>query len=304
MTWDGGVVGESNIDVSRPHLDADGKPCIELKFNFPHGSTHSTDENSALVRPFLKLLRDGKPIGKITYSFYQEGSEYYTLGSFVFTEKRLIFFPGLKIRKVTRSPDGKNPLNNGLLQNLDHISLENNWRTWHYTLLQKETRGDRYEKMNTRKLDESSFLWFVMGVKSTDKLEFMPRSQEIRISGFTMNDLTRRFKDFMYSRSGSIFPISKIKGEVEEPYYINFEFFVNLKQTRDYIPPDEVFHLSNLTEETLVNELPINSRSVRVLIGSFSGAIWIRASKLRGKLTEDMIIRSGHEYTLTSSIKT
>jgi hypothetical protein len=297
MSYDGGVVGSVTVDVSRPFVDKDGKPCILFRFNFPFGDTSKIDDESALLRPFRKILRDGEPMGKIVYSFHEENNRQYILGSFVNTEKRLIFFPGVKIRKITRAPDGTNPSQNGIIQNLDHLSLERNWRTWHCTLLQKETRGDKYNKMNTKKIDDSLFLWFVMGIKTPDVLEQTPNVQEIKIKGFTMNDMNRRLKTILKSRSGSVFPITKVDAPITTPYYINFEVFIRLKQGRQFDPPTKRYDVLHLTRERIENRIAIKSRLTPMYIGGFNGTIWIRTTKLMGELSDDCLFISGHEYT-------
>jgi len=53
-----------------PNIDKNGDHYLPLLYIFPIENGGSISENSALVRLFKKILRDGKPIGKISYVFY------------------------------------------------------------------------------------------------------------------------------------------------------------------------------------------------------------------------------------------
>jgi hypothetical protein len=64
-----------------------------------------SNQYSALVKPFRKLIDDGKPIGKIAFLFYRQNNSYFILGSFAFTD-RVIFFPGITFSRLIHTPDG------------------------------------------------------------------------------------------------------------------------------------------------------------------------------------------------------
>ncbi len=154
----------------KPEIDKNGDRILPLLYTFPIGNGGSISESSALVRPFKKILRDGKPIGKIYYIFYKDNQEYYVLSSLAYSSGRLIFFPGHIDLRMTWAKD-RPILSEGLLHHFDHLTLESDMRTYHLTLLEKETQGIKYEKMNTKFLGKAMILWFVMGVQSADKLE-------------------------------------------------------------------------------------------------------------------------------------
>ena len=69
---EGGILGNAYFIPLKPMLNQIGKPYLPIYCVFPKGEADSISEDSALVRPFRKILREGKPIGKITYVFYQE----------------------------------------------------------------------------------------------------------------------------------------------------------------------------------------------------------------------------------------
>ncbi|MGQ0796015.1 MAG: hypothetical protein ACT4N5_07535 [Nitrosopumilaceae archaeon] len=282
-----GELGKAYFLPLDPLIDENGRPNMPIYYCFPVGSGDSISEDSALVRPLRKIIRDGKPIGKIAYVFYKERNEFFVLGSFAYTGKRLIFFPGLVDRRVTIAPDGSNPLENGILLNSDHYSLEENWRIWHITLAEKDTQGIKYGKRNTRKINNSLFRWFTFGVESTSRLELMPKTQEIRFSGANLPDLQRRYKIIKDARDNSRFPVIHLDDDPAEPHYLNFEFFVStklIKELKDF-PEAIVDDLKNTS--AIVNDprTDVLVRNHQVVLNDFDGFIWIRVSKIRGNLS-------------------
>ena len=56
-----------------------------LTLTMGKGTIHS--QSSCLIRPLLKLVRTGKPTGRINYIFYHHvDGKYYNLGSLCHTE--------------------------------------------------------------------------------------------------------------------------------------------------------------------------------------------------------------------------
>lgn len=174
----GGPVGYARIVIEEPEIDSDGKPYIPISYHFPVGTGDSIDENSALVKPFRSILEDGKPVGQIVFVFYQENDTDFVLGSFVNTVgNRILFFPGLRLSRVTHTPDGID-LRLEDLHNVDHFTLEKeNLTDWHLTLLQKKEKGTRYGRLQTKKIGHKTFLWFLMALQRATQLESMPNKQ-------------------------------------------------------------------------------------------------------------------------------
>ena len=88
----GGVIGGASVRVLDIEWTPEGNPIIPLEYRFPFGMGVSISQSSALVKPFRKLLDNGKPIGKVTFVFFRENGTDFVLGSFAFTD-RIIFFP-------------------------------------------------------------------------------------------------------------------------------------------------------------------------------------------------------------------
>lgn len=76
MTWTEGILGNATLTPMPPRLHIKGQPYLPLVCRFPVGEGDSVSENSALVRPFKRVLEKGKPMGTIGYIFYQSPSGY------------------------------------------------------------------------------------------------------------------------------------------------------------------------------------------------------------------------------------
>ena len=67
---------------------------LSLSLSFPKlGYGNSKNSESALIRPYLRLLRYGNPTGNINYLFYKTNQHTYVLGSLCLSpERHLLFF--------------------------------------------------------------------------------------------------------------------------------------------------------------------------------------------------------------------
>lgn len=261
-------------------------------YSFPIGIGNSVSENPALVRPFKKVLEQGKPMGTIGYIFYQEEEIYFVFGALVYSENgRILFFPGGIDRRMTVSPEGNEILRQGVLQNIDHLSLESNCRNYHVTLLEKRnTNSPRYSRMNTHGVKEDMFFWFAMSIRDVSVLELAPRTQEIRLKGHTWNELKRKYSFIDKSRGDCIFNAVFVDDKPQERYFINFEFYVSLRKSREYTPPENVYH-TGLVPVTQFKEQrkKVMTRVHPVLLKGFSGMLWVRVSKIVGTHDDDSV---------------
>jgi hypothetical protein len=80
----GGPLGSAEISIRKPQRDSTGELYIPIHYDFTNGRGPSLDENSALVKPFRNIFKDGKPPDEISFVFHQENeNDYFVLGSFV-----------------------------------------------------------------------------------------------------------------------------------------------------------------------------------------------------------------------------
>ena len=294
--WTGEALGEADVIPLQQEIDSNGDRILPLLYIFPIGNGGSISESSALVRPFKKILKDGKPIGKIHFVFYKEGQEYYVLGSLAYSNQRLIFFPGHIDRRMTWAKD-RPILSEGLLHHFDHLTLESSLRTYHLTLIEKATQGIKYEKMNTKFVGKDMILWFVMGVQSADKLEVAPRTQTLRLRWHNPAELNRRYKIIEDARGGR-FPVIEAAEQIEPPFFINFEFLVSLNPSPRAEPPSRLFAAEGSYSESIERKIiDIPTRASFIQPQGFSGLVWIRTSKIKTMLKDHhVIIRDSREF--------
>ncbi len=288
----GGPIGFANISVFEMLYDEKGELYVPIYYDFPLGDGDSIDKNSALVKPFNNILKEGKPNGKIAFVFYMQDEKYYVLGSFVNTGRRILFFPSSRTIRVTHTPYGEDL--NSKCHNIDHITLENNLTEWHVTLIEKAISEIRYGSLRTKSLQDNICLWCVIGVKDVSKLELMPRTQEYRLKGANNEDTKRRFKEFINSREKSVFPIIEVKTNSNPPFFLNFEIFLSSQRITHLLLPKPIFiippPLSTLNMKATI------SRIVDVDLGDFAGSIVIRSSKPNGSIKDDIAIVAGNEF--------
>jgi hypothetical protein len=293
MEWDEvGIEGKAELIPLDPLVDEKGVKYIPLMYLFPYGrDVLRVDQNSVLVRPFYNVLKEGKPMGTISYVFYQDKENYFILGCFVYTKRRILFFPGVTNTQLVTTSENGDVTNKDEI--VDHYSLEESLRTYHLTLKNKRESRIKYPKMNTIRVKEDMFLWLCFGIKSANMLETAPKTQEIRLKAHNSIDLKRRVKLIEDSR-GSIFNVVKVKQEPESDFYINFEIFVSTKQSRDDLPPNVIYNVGMSHCNTVDKEdrKDIPTRLHYVLLKGFSGSLWVRVSKLKGTLHNHLVFVS------------
>jgi len=248
---------------------------LALTMDFDIGEGISTNIESGLLRPFKYILFDGKPIGKITFVFYEDEEKYYVVGTLCKSEKKLIFFPGGDKRELILN---KNNLHLGDAH-IDHFTLDENFNTWHITLKEKKTKKKKIPQYRTWRINDNLILWFVLQARSVNDFEKMPKQIKVSIE-HTNSDIDRISKEIINARDGSIFQITKVNNEIEKPHIINFEFFIS--QERKVIL-DSIPIYFNTPQKLLlekVEQLP--SRTHHVKIPNFESTIVIRVTKIPG----------------------
>jgi hypothetical protein len=230
----GGPLGNAYIIPLDPQIDSNGHHYIPIYYHFPFGTGHSVGEDSALVRPFKKLMQEEKPAGKTAFVFYRQDNISFVLGSFTFTGRRIIFFPPSTLTRVVYTPNGK-----GLTSeryNIEHFTLEEDFTNWHITLYQKLTENIRYPTIRTTMVSHDVFLWFIMAIPHPTRLEPMPKTQQYLLKAPNVIDLQRRKQIMLQSVEGNIFPVTELSVSPPTPYFINFEFFIGKEKNELDLP--------------------------------------------------------------------
>jgi hypothetical protein len=79
----GGPLGNAYIIPLDPQIDSNGHHYTPIYYHFPFGTGNSIGEDSALVRPFKKLMQEGKPSGRTAFVFYRQDNLSSTFAYFV-----------------------------------------------------------------------------------------------------------------------------------------------------------------------------------------------------------------------------
>jgi hypothetical protein len=287
----GGDIGNAYIDVLDVQIDANLNYYIPIYYHLPGGRGDSISECSALVRPFRKLMEEGKPIGKTAFLFYRENNVYHVLGSFAFTD-RTIFFPGLTFSRVAHTPDDRD-LTSDEVDDIEHFTLEKNFVDWHVRL---SDRNKKYHKLKTKKINDNVMLWFVMAISDRHKLELMPKIREYELKALHQQDLERRRDLMLDSINGSIFPVTEISYTPDSPHFLNFEFFISNRKSKELDLPKGLFVMPPPFSKPDGLDRGIRSKAVYDFSLKENMAISIRTSKIKGSLKYPGVYFSGGGY--------
>lgn len=285
--WEGGIAGLSSISYEVKETPV---PSLRIKYHFSIGQGISTNENSALVRPFRKVLQDGKDPGKISYLFLKDYENHYVLGGFSYTEKFIIFFPGTNDRRLVNFGE-ENYLNEGKILLIDHITLEKNLEKYHFKV-DENSEQIKFPNQKTKKIDENTLLWFTLKIQLPDKLEKCP--QELRITLYeTLEEIKRRLPIIEEARKKAIFPITQLQDDPSKPFFWYVEFFVSDNQDRSKVPKIPVTVMINPDTDLLDKRKENPIRLHQVFFDGFEGSVIVRISKQMGTIKHHSLYESG-----------
>ena len=100
-------------------------------------------------------------------------------------------------------------------------------------------------------------------------------------------------------RVGAYFAcIDKERQQSEQPFFINFEFFVSLNPSPKAEPPSRLFAIKgpdSESGETKIIDVPTRASIIKPQ--GFSGLVWIRTSKVKVTLGDHhVIVRDSKEF--------
>jgi hypothetical protein len=150
--------------------------CINLA---EYGVGEFEDAQSAVARPYRRLVEDGVDPGNITYVILHSApsSQSKILGTFCETSgQRLLFFPGGRIRRLNslfkRKPTAAAQAVDGII---DHITFETSNRKSHVT--EVLSNGKRKVALNLprrQEVGQSLYAWFGITLRSDAVLDRIP----------------------------------------------------------------------------------------------------------------------------------
>ncbi len=182
------------------------------------------DPNNPLARGLDRLIRDGKPLGKISLCFLDPDTgpgihEAKWVGVFVFSAgDQLVYFPGFGNQYQQLQISRHRGRKQDRRFNVDHVTLEKSLVRWHITS-PKSLRRQR--GFGTADLGSGRHLWFGMSLNSFDVLREV-KSQTVVGGNVPESDSKRRLDTFMQARSGVEFPCIKLDPDAQDLFKPGF----------------------------------------------------------------------------------
>jgi hypothetical protein len=185
----------------------------------------SEGEDSDPANPFSRslnrLLDDGQPFKRLTKCFWAQMplaerlQKLWWFGVFILSEgNRVIYFPGLKETKQHVQGYRGNDLKWDKEFDVDHISLEKDYLSWHITSRKsKDHLGS--PTPHTADLGEGRRLWFGMSIADFSVLWPLSRETTV-IAKSPSSDVKRRAKILMDAREGAQFQIIEPHPEADK----------------------------------------------------------------------------------------
>lgn len=273
-----------------------GKLFRQIYLRFYDGQGISKNRFSALVRPFRISIDKGTPIKKVSFVAHKNNEDYFILGTFTCTNKRILFFPGMNLFLST--PPDYYLERKKLDFFVDHLSLDRNLLSYHQTDLSKKTSKQKLYSQRTKKLTDDLYLWFVWCVKPT-VLEKLPSVLSIIITG-TENEIKHKSWVIMNACQVGRIATTETNDNIDGSHYWNFEFFVHKKNvdsdpelTKFGIHPSFFAYFPPIVKE---NREMVQARIYPIHLDGFEGTIFIRVSKLKGSFPSDTLMSSGKDF--------
>jgi hypothetical protein len=204
-----------------------------------YGVGEFEDSQSAVARPYRRLVEDGIDPGNITYVLIRSApsSQYKVLGTFCETSgQRLLFFPRGRIRRLTslfkRKPAAAAQAVDGIV---DHITFETSNRKSHVTeVLSNSKRRVVLNLSQRREVGQALYAWFGITLRSVAVLDSIPGklwfSAECPVS-----DVDRRLALFHKAcKASRICTLSDAQATAET--FLQINFFVDFAPGQS-VPP-------------------------------------------------------------------
>lgn len=272
--------------------ESDTKIELKLAHEFSTGEGYSKSLDSILVRPLRKVIESGSNLGKVYNVLFRQNKKDFLFGALTVTDKRLLFFPPTAIHRIESNLSDVQIKNAVIETQLDHLSLDSDFTTWHYSFNDKKINHTKTDSQRSIKIDNDFFLWFVWRFKSVQNLERLPQKHEFYLNGNHKTEVIRRAKVMTDAVNSHDHIMVLCDDPISENYFWNVEFFVSKKPNINLpnFPSYACHNKSSIVEEKggMKDGKGVN----KVFIDSFEGTLWIRIDKQRGFLKADHLFIS------------
>lgn len=174
-------------------------------------SGEDSDPSNPLARALHRLLVvDGQPFNRLSQCFWAERplltsnvvNYLHWLGVFVLSDRNmLIFFPGLSSQQEHMHYYENQKLKWFQNFNVDHLTLESNYRRWHIT--SQGSANHTPWKVQTAELGGGRNLWFGMSISDSSSLRTVKKLTSI-ITNVPQSDKDRRVQVFQSARENAV----------------------------------------------------------------------------------------------------
>jgi hypothetical protein len=257
------------------------------------GQGESTNELSALVRPFRRTLLQGASVGSIAYLFARnQMNDVRVLGTLCYTPgKQVLFFPGLLNRRITCQVIHQKTryITTGADEYLDHITVDKEGKKWHYTIVNSQNyKRIRLPAEPVRKVAKGLRYWFELHIQDFDELERVPKTLHIREHAPEISRIQRLADVYMDSHYSAMHSWVDLPAKwTDGNGFLNYQFYLDF--TGGNPKWEEAGGIQRLdppvVSEPLVISPPIPQRATFVGLAGYGGLIWVISYGLKGRLT-------------------
>lgn len=285
---------------------------ISFKFGL---SASNPNPKSAIFKPFQRIIKNGRETGYISHIFlniYDKSStfseyeidnadqlviseefqsqvppEYIKVfGCICYTKgKKILFYPSFSTSYLTKFKDRDKPERHMEHLTIDHLSLEPSLGKWHIT----HSNG-HIKDLKIRKIDDNTIYWFGMSLSSEVELEQVYQNNPFDYL-CPISDAERRIQDIASSlkyRDENLITAPTIDKYINKDSFYHFEFYIKI----DSSTPSKKLGIFHIPDSCILHS-PISEKilwiSYEMDIPKFNGKLIIVATKISGKLTDNVI---------------
>jgi hypothetical protein len=282
--------------VKSEKLESEMMAEITLEFPEGFGKGEITSSTSAFVRPFRVLIEEGRDVGRINYLFcHEDRAPVHTFGALCYApSKRLLFFPGLVVRKLLWHSKLK-----GFIPPqgfIDHFTIEPNFETWHITTLidgKKEERKNWLPSFKLFELQPNIYFWFGLSIQDIEELELTPKTVRWPFLHGSQEGLKKKTDIVMKAREGAKFQILQLPENKKEGTFLHFDILIDNRKFK-YFKKFDLKSVAPFNKPSLIKEIEPNlqfiARVHKVRLKNFNGEIIIGVSQHQGIISEKAII--------------
>lgn len=287
-----------------------------VNINFKFGlSASNPNRKSVIFKPFNRIITSGGETGYLSHIFLNTHDKSSTfsrdeldnVNEFVISEefqsqippeyikvfgcicytkgKKILFYPSFATSYLTKFKDRDKPEMHMKNITIDHLSLEPSLGKWHITHLDRHIRD-----LKIRKVDDNTIYWFGISLSPEVELEQVYQNNPFDYL-CPVSDAERRIQDIASSlkyRDEHLITAPAIDKYSNKDSFYHFDFYIKIDSSITSRKLG-IFHIP----DPCILHIPISEKipwvSYEIDIPKFNGKLIIVATKVSGKLTDNVI---------------